>query len=92
MDVTFIGQTISNFKILAKIAENATGTLYGAIDTESHRLTLKVLSPGAAANPEFRTLLDRAPVNTMDLFVASGQILVGLGNQMGNIWSVKVSE
>ena len=32
------------------------------------------------------------PVNTMDLFVASGQILVSLGNQMGNIWSVKVSE
>jgi hypothetical protein len=32
------------------------------------------------------------PVNTMDLFVSGGQILVSLGNQMGNIWSVKVSE
>ena len=56
-----IGQTISNFKILAKIAENATGTLYRAIDTASDQLvTIKVLSPGAAANPEIRTLLERA--------------------------------
>jgi serine/threonine protein kinase len=55
-----IGQTISNFKILAKIAENATGTLYKAIDTESDRLVaLKVLSHGAAANPQIRTLLER---------------------------------
>jgi eukaryotic-like serine/threonine-protein kinase len=56
-----IGQTISNFKILAKIAENATGTLYRAIDTESDRLvTLRVLSQSAAANPEIRTQLERA--------------------------------
>ena len=44
-----IGQTISHYKILAKIGEDAAGTLYKATDTESGNLvTLKTLSRGAA--------------------------------------------
>src|ERR1700694_4679088 len=55
-----IGQTISNYKILAKIGEDATGALYKATDTASGRLvTLKVLSSGAAADPRLRTALQR---------------------------------
>jgi Tol biopolymer transport system component len=52
-----IGQTISHYKILSKIGEDATGTLYNATDTESGRLVaLKALSRGAAANPVLRAL------------------------------------
>ena len=55
-----IGQTISHYKILAKIGEGPKGTLYKATDTESGRpVTLLALSPGAAANPELREALAR---------------------------------
>ena len=43
----------------------------------------------------FHTLRRPAPVlpsNTMDLFVARDQLLVSLGDQTGNIWSVKVPD
>jgi Tol biopolymer transport system component len=46
-----IGQTISRYRIVAKIGEDATGTLYKATDTESgDQVTLKVLSGSVTAN------------------------------------------
>jgi len=55
-----IGQTISHYRILAKIGQDTTGALYKATDTDSGRLvTLKVLSSGAAANPGLRAVLER---------------------------------
>ena len=43
-----IGQTISHYKILAKIGEDATGALYKATDTASNRpVTLKALPASA---------------------------------------------
>jgi Tol biopolymer transport system component len=58
---TLIGQTISHYRILAKIGEDATGTLYKAADREADlTVTIKTLSPEAAANPLIRTRLERA--------------------------------
>ncbi len=55
-----IGKTISHYKILAKIGEDATGTLYKATDTESGSpVTLKALSRAAAVNLLLRAALDR---------------------------------
>ncbi len=55
-----ISQTVSHYKILAKIGENAAGPLYQATDTESDRLVaLKAFSCGTAADPELRAGLER---------------------------------
>ena len=55
-----IGQTISHYRILAKIGQDTTGVLYKATDTDSGRVvTLKTLSSGAAANPGLRAALQR---------------------------------
>ena len=57
-----IGQTISHYKILAKIGEDATGTLYKATDTESGNLvTLKTLSGSAVTNLVLRALFEHRP-------------------------------
>jgi Tol biopolymer transport system component len=58
---TLIGQTISHYRILAKLGEDATGTLYKAADRESDlTVILKILSTEAAANPSRRGQLERA--------------------------------
>lgn len=55
-----IGQTISHYRILAKIGEDATGTLYKAADRESDRtVTLKTLARDAAADPGIRARLEQ---------------------------------
>jgi Tol biopolymer transport system component len=55
-----IGQTISHYKILAKLSEDATGILYKAVDTSGDRpVALRVLSARITANPEIRQRLER---------------------------------
>ena len=56
-----IGQTISHYKILAKIAESSAGTVYRAADAESDRVvTLRALSRGVPANPDMPARLEKA--------------------------------
>jgi Serine/threonine protein kinase len=56
-----IGQTISHYKILAKIGEDASGEFYQATDTESNRtVRLKILPGDAAARLAIRTRLEQA--------------------------------
>jgi serine/threonine protein kinase len=55
-----IGQTISHYKIVAKIGEDATGTLYKATDTASSRVvTFKVLARSFTANSGLLAGLER---------------------------------
>ncbi len=57
---TLIGQTIAHYKILVKIGEDATGTVYKAQDTEADRfVAIKTLSPSITANPERRQRVER---------------------------------
>jgi serine/threonine protein kinase len=57
---TLIGQTIAHYKILVKIREDATGTVYKAQDTEADRfVAIKTLSPSISANPERRQRVER---------------------------------
>ncbi len=56
-----IGQTISHYKILSKIAETSTGTVYRAADAESDRVvTLRPLSRAVPANPDIRARVEKA--------------------------------
>ena len=55
-----IGETISHYKILAKIGEDATGIVYQAVDTEVDRfVAIKEITPALTAPPERRERLER---------------------------------
>src|SRR5215813_13854717 len=48
-----VGQTLAHYEILSKIAEDGTGILYLANDTQGNRLVaLKALSAAVTADPE----------------------------------------
>jgi eukaryotic-like serine/threonine-protein kinase len=55
-----IDETLSHYRILAKIGEDATGTLYRAVDAEMNRpVALIVLAPGVTGDLERRRRIER---------------------------------
>ena len=56
-----IGETISHYKVLAKLSEDGTGILNRAVDTKVDRaVAIKVLSAGVIETPERRQRLEHA--------------------------------
>src|SRR5438445_12583285 len=56
----FVEQTLSHYRILAKIGDDATGTLYRAVDVETNRpVALMALAPGVMGDLERRQRIEQ---------------------------------